>query len=169
MTYTDLENIDSEITNLENIDLNKYTKPSQFKDRINVLQEQLPAILNDFKNAYILYNKDPQYDEYRQTYENIKSNLNKINADLFVLSNEIETSTNDINEQLFKLNDLIEEEKKINKELKIELGIVERKSNASTEMITNFEEIYDSQYLSNWGLFFSIIVGGVIIKNIYKS
>jgi hypothetical protein len=153
----------------ENIDLSNYPTSEQFTEKLQALQEQLPAILEDFKKYYVFYNKNPEYDEYRQMYENMKNNLNKINSDLFVLSNDVSSNTDELNKQLFYLNDLIEQEKQKNKMLKRKLGIVENKSNAADEMITNFREIYESDYLRKWALFGCIIVGGLVIKNIYTK
>jgi hypothetical protein len=85
------------------------------------------------------------------------------------LSNEVSSNTDDLNTRLFELDALIEQEKQKNIELKQKLGIVENKTAAADEMITNFREIYESKYLRNWGLFGCIIVGGLIIKNIYKK
>jgi hypothetical protein len=153
----------------ENIDLSNYKSQDQFRESLQTLQQQLPAILEDFKKYYVFYNKNPEYDDYRQMYENIKANFNKINSDLFVLSNEVSSNTDDLNTRLFELDALIEQEKQKNIELKQKLGIVENKTAAADEMITNFREIYESKYLRNWGLFGCIIVGGLIIKNIYKK
>jgi ASC-1-like (ASCH) protein len=102
-------------------------------------------------------------------FENIKTNINKINSDLFVLSNNVSSNTDELNKQLIILNALIVREKQRNRELKRKLGIVEHKSNAADEMITNFREIYESEYLRNWGLFGCIIVGGLLIKNVYTT
>ena len=151
----------------KDVDLDNYKKPSQFKEKLEVLKQQLPSILEDFKKYFIFYNKNPEYPEYQQMFENIKSNLNQLNSQLFVISNDVESSTDDLNKKLFALDILIKREKKKNRELKRKLGLIEHKNNASTEMISNFEEIYDSQYLHNWGLFFSIIIAGFVIKNIY--
>ena len=153
----------------ENIDLSNYTTPEQFREKLQSLQQQLPAILEDFKKYYVFYNKNPEYDEYKQMFENMKTNLNKINSDLFVLSNNVSSNTDELNKQLIILNALIIQEKHKNRELKRKLGIVEHKSNAADEMITNFREIYESEYLRNWGLFGCIIVGGLLIKNVYTT
>ena len=150
----------------ENIDLSNYTTPEQFREKLQSLQQQLPAILEDFKKYYVFYNKNPEFDEYKQMFENIKKNLNKINSDLFVLSNDVSSNTDELNEQLIILNALIIQEKRNNRELKRKLGIVEHKSNAADEMITNFREIYESEYLRNWGLVGCIIVAGLLIKTI---
>lgn len=154
---------------IENIDLSDYTTPEQFTEKLLVLQQQLPAILADFKKYYVFYNKNPQFDEYKKMFENIQRNLIKIFSDLFVLSNDISSNIDNLNDLLFDLNRLITQEKQKNSELKRKLGIVENKSNAADEMITNFKDIYESQYLRNWGLFGCIILGGLIIKNVYTK
>ena len=102
----------------ENIDLSNYKSQDQFRESLQTLQQQLPAILEDFKKYYVFYNKNPEYDDYRQMFENIKANLNKINSDLFVLSNEVSSNTDDLNTRLFELDALIEQEKQKNIELK---------------------------------------------------
>jgi hypothetical protein len=153
----------------KNIDLSNYPMQEKFTEKLEVLQQQLPSILEDFKKYYVFYNKNPEFDEYKQMFENMKANLNKINSDLFILSNDVSFNTDELNKQLFYLNALIIKEKQQNRELKRKLGIVEHKSNAANEMITNFREIYESEYLRNWGLFGCIIVGGLVIKNIYTK
>jgi chromosome segregation ATPase len=149
--------------------LDNYTNPEKFKQKLNVLQQQLPSILIDFKKYYVFYNKNPEYDEYQQMFENIKSNLNKVNSELFSLSNNIETSTDDLNKLLFTLDRIIKQEKRQNRVLKRRLGIIEHKNNAASEMIDDYEEIYESGYLRNWGLCLSIIIVGFVIKNVYKN
>ena len=153
----------------EETEFNNYKESSIFKEKLETLNNQLPAILDDFKKYYVFYNKNPEYSEYQQMFENIKSNLTKINSDLFTLSNDVESSTDDLNKKLFALDILIKREKDRNRELKRKLGIVEHKNNASSEMISNYQEIYDSGYLRNWGLLLSIVVGIYTIKNVFNN
>lgn len=152
----------------EETELNNYKETVIFKEKLEILNNQLPAILDDFKKYYVFYNKNPEYSEYQQMFENIKSNLTKINSDLFTLSNNVESNTDDLNKKLFALDILIKREKQRNRELKQKLGIVEHKNNTSSEMISNYKEIYDSGYLRNWGLLLSIFVGIFTIKNVYS-
>ena len=153
----------------ENIDLSNYKTPAQFTERLQTLQQQLPAILEDFTKYYVFYNKNPEYDEYKQMFENIRSNLNKINSDLFVLSNNVGSNIDDLNTKLVELNDLIEAEKEKNKMLKRKLGIMEHKSNTADEMISNFRDIYENEYVRNWGLLCCVVAGGFVIKNIFTK
>jgi hypothetical protein len=153
---------------LENNDIFQNLKqPIQFKERIVTLQSQLPSILKDYQKYYVFYYKNPESQEYHQMFENIQKNLNTINSELFVISNEVDSNTNLMNNQLFDLDVAIQQEKKSNFKLKSSLGIVENKYNASNELITNYKEIYNSKYLRNWGLFLSILIIGIIVINIY--
>ena len=129
----------------------------------------MPHILDDFKKYFILYNKDPNFPEYQSMFENVKQQLNKLSASLFMISNDVDSNTDKINKKFFELNASIKEEKKRNIVLKRKLGIIEQKGNSSDEMFDNFNEIYDMGYLRNWGLFGCIIVGGLLIKNVYTT
>ena len=151
----------------ENI-TNKYPEASSFTTKVQALQSQLPAILADFKKYYVFYNKNPEYPEYQQTYQNIKGNLNDVNSNLFTLSNDVQSNTDNLNKGLHILNKLIKKEKDKNRKLKIDLGIVENKNNAATEMISDYKQIYDSDYLRNWAMFLSILIVGASISKIYK-
>jgi hypothetical protein len=145
------------------------TKPQVFLSKINILKEKLPAILDDFKKYYVFYNKNPEYDEYQQMFENIKSNLQSINSDLFMTSNNIEKDTENINDRLQKLNALIEKEKIKNKQLKKRLGIVEKKYNGSDELISDYKEIYNLDYLTNFALFYGVVLLGVVLALKFKA
>lgn len=146
---------------------NNFPQPTQYTQQLQTLQSQLPAILADFQKYYVFYNKNPEYQEYGQMFQNIKSNLNQVNSNLFSLSNDIQMNTDNINEKLFLLDRLIKEERIKNKKLKIKLGIIENKNNASIELISDYKEMYESGYLRNWGLFLSIIIVGILIKKTY--
>jgi hypothetical protein len=139
------------------------TKPQVFLSQINTLKEKLPSILDDFKKYYVFYNKNPEYSEYQQMFENIKCNLQNINSELFMTTNNIEKDTESINDRLQKINILIEKEKIKNRQLKRRLGIVEKKYNGSDELISDYKEIYNLDYLKNFALFYGIILLGLIM------
>ena len=144
-----------------------FPQPEHYSKQLQILQSKLPAVLADFQKYYVFYNKNPEYPEYGQMFENIKGNLNEINMNLFSLSNDVQINTDKINDQLFILDRLIKKEKTQNKKLKMKLGIVEHKNNASIELISDYKQMYEYGYLRNWGLFLSIIIVAISIKKIY--
>jgi hypothetical protein len=158
------------MTIIEDEDITENFKtPGIFKEKLQTLNQQLPAILADFKKYYVFFNKNPEYPEYQTSFENIKTNIIKLSSDLFMLSNDVQSSTNELNKKLFALNVLIKEEKERNHELKVSLGIVEHKNNAATELISDYKNIYSEEYLRNWALFISILIIGTSISKINKN
>jgi len=145
------------------------TKPQVFLSQINTLKEKLPSILDDFKKYYVFYNKNPEYNEYQQIFENIKGNLQNINSELFMTTNNIEKDTESINDRLQKINALIAKEKRKNRQLKRRLGIVEKKYNGSDELISDYKEIYNLDYLTNFALFFGVILLGTTMASKFKA
>ena len=153
--------------NLDDLDINTNTK---YKEKIKTIEQQLPALLNDFKKYFVLYNKYPESTEYKNFFENIKNNLNKLNAGLFILSNDIQRKIESDNEKIEKINKLMYKMKKENIDLKKKIGIIESKKNTSNELIDNYTTIYDNEYLRNWALSISILFSIYLIyKKVYNT
>ena len=149
--------------------LSDYENPQKFSQRLEILQQQLPPILDDFKKYYVFYNKNPDYNEYQQAFEGIKGNLNEFNSQVFMLSNDVQSNTNKITEMLIKLNEMIDYEKKRNKQLKKQLANIKGEKDATTEMIDNYKEMYNNEYVKNWGLLLSILLAGFAISKVYTN
>ena len=149
--------------------IDNFKTPVIFKEKLKTLNQQLPAILDDFKKYYVFFNKNPEYPEYQNLFENIKANMTKLGSELFMLSNDVQSSTNEINAKLFSLDKLIHNEKERNRKLKKSLGIAENENNAATELITDYKYMYSEEYLRNWALFLSIIIIGTFISKIKKT
>ena len=150
-------------------DFNDYTKPDVFKDKVENIRSSLTPILENFKKLYILHNMHPADQEYEQQYDGIVSSITQQLASLFTVSNDIQQETTLLGKQLLPVNKSIEVEKKTNSDLKRKLGMVEHKTNAANEMINNYKEMYDKNYLRNWALFLSSIVGIYSIAVVFKK
>jgi hypothetical protein len=153
------------MTSLEVGEMENIKEPIKFTDKLEILLSQLPPILDDFKKYYVFFNKNPEFDEYEQMFQNVKGNLNKINSELFLLSNDVQININFLNKHFLHLDILIKDAKEKNKKLKKKLNIVENKSNAASEMIDDYREMYETGYLRNWGLLLST---GVVLITISK-
>jgi len=141
----------------------------QYIQQINSINEKSVSILNEFKKLYVIHKMHPENEEYQYQYENIVSNINKISSTLFTASNDIQLNVDDLNKQLIELNVSIKKEKKINKNLKSQLGMVEHKSNSTNEMINNYKEIYEKYYLNNWSILLSTFLCIYSISIVYKK
>ena len=147
----------------------QFEKPEVFTEKVETLQQQLPPILDDFNKYFVLHNIDPNYPEYETTFNNIKQNLNSLASSLFMVSNDLDINIDNVNKSFKILDVLIVKERNRNRELKRKLGIVEDKYNSSKELIDNYNEMYNTEYLRNWGLFLSSIIVGVSISKIFTS
>jgi chromosome segregation ATPase len=149
--------------------VNNYENPENFNQKLESLKQQLPPILDDYNKYSVLYNKNPDYNEYQQSFDIIQGNLNQFNSEVFMLSNNVQSETDKINKYLNQLNRLISFEKTTRSDLKKQLGNVESDNNATTEMIINYKEMYNNGYLRNWGLLLSIVLAGFAISKVYSS
>jgi hypothetical protein len=154
---------------IQGFDIKDLPKATVFLSKINVLSNQLPAILDDFKKYYVFYNKTPEYDEYKNMFENIKSNLNTTNTSLVKISDSVGSATEDINVKLEELNKLIRGERIKNVALKRLLGREEEKYNGAGEMNSNYTEMYELSYLRNWAMFLGILVVSLAIGKVFNN
>ena len=162
----DLENI----TNNDSIiDISNLPSSHFFLSKIKTLQEKIPSILEDYVKYFVFYNLNPEYNEYQQMFENIKTNLQTINTDLVTIITDIEKKTENINHKLGIIDIAIKKEKDKNKNLKKKRGLVYNESNGSTEMIYDFKNIYNNNYLKNWALFLGIILSIILLSTLFTS
>ena len=84
-----------------------------------------------------------------------------------MVSNNVDANIDNINKAFKALDVLINRERKRNRELKRKLGIVETEANSSKEMIHDYNQMYDEDYVRNWGLFLSTVVVGISISKMF--
>jgi len=156
-----------ELLNNNNID--NFIKPENFTEKISEFKNGLNLILDDFKKYFVLYKMYPENEEYQQQFSNATDNVKNVLAKFFTLSNDVQINIDDISKKLLVFDELINKERQKNKELKIKLGIIEHKHNASSEMISNYKDIYDIKYLRNWALGLSAILCIFTISRVYKK
>lgn len=146
-----------------------FMNPNQFNEKIKQLEESVNLVLDEFKKIYVLSKMYPENQEYQQQYENMIGGLNQIQSKLFTLDNDVQINIDKLNKAMITLDIEIKREREKNKNLKKKLGIVENKTNASSEMINNYNEIYDIRYLRNWALTLSTIICIITISSVFKK
>ena len=153
---------------IDNIEINQKNS-NQYLEKIRTLKESLHLVLNEFKKSFVLSKMYPENEEYQQQFSNVSNSLKQISSNFFTLSNDVQINIDDISKKMIELNILIHKERVKNRELKRKLGIIEDKNNASTEMISNYKEIYDMRYLRNWALGLSTLACIAAIGIVYKK
>jgi len=158
------------IMELENEDMNlNFKNPEEYINKLDEKNGGMDLLLDDFKKIHVTAKMDPENEDIQAKYQDIISNINQLQLKLFPLSNDIQANVDDMNKQLSELDRLIRIERDKNKKLRQKLGMVEDKNNSSLEMINDYKEIYQINYLRNWALFLSTIICIFTIKTIYKN
>jgi hypothetical protein len=179
--YTSFNNFKDRSEKLKNLeklhsellqDYNEYIQNGingDYNKKLNILLEKEKPMLKDFKKYYIMYNLNPDNSEYQSFFQNIQNNLIELKSELFTLLNNVQTSTNNINKKMIKMDLSIKREKNTNKELKRSIGIIDTKTNTTSQLITNYTEIYNTDYMRNWAIFLSILAIWFITRQIFNN
>jgi hypothetical protein len=149
--------------------LQNATKPQVYTEELQALNTSVPPTTLDYIKYYVLHHKHPHSQENNQMFMQARSALVQLQSRLFQLLNDVERSIDFLNAKLIELNTLIRKEKKINRHLKRQLGMVEGTVNSSEELIDEFTEMYNSAYLQNWGIFVSILAAIFTTNIVYNS
>jgi hypothetical protein len=80
--------------------LSEMRKPDELKQKLQTIKEKTPYILEEFKNTYVAYYKNPEYQDYQQMFANIQSNVTNINSELFTILNEANFYTDELNKKI---------------------------------------------------------------------
>jgi uncharacterized protein YgiM (DUF1202 family) len=146
-----------------------FQSSQSFLSTIQTLQKQLDPILDDFAKYYVFYNKNPDVTEYQQMFSNIKSNLNQLNSQLFMVSNQVDTNTQAISKKLLEFNQKIQSLKTQNGTLSTKMQKIKHKNNSADELINDYKQMYDMGYLRNWGLGLSIVVSCALLSIVFRK
>ena len=149
-----------------NMDLNM---SNQYEKKLVNLNAGIDILLDEFKKIYVITKRNPTDQEYQQKYQNITNSLSEILSNLFTISNDIHVNTNDINKKLFELDVLIKNEKVNNDSLNEKLKMIVNTNSASSEMISDYKNIYNYNYLRNWSLLISSLLCLATIGIIFKK
>jgi hypothetical protein len=149
-----------------NMDLNM---SNQYEKKLVNLNAGIDILLDEFKKIYVITKTNPTDQEYQQKYQNITNSLSEILSNLFTISNDIHVNTNDINKKLFELDVLIKNEKVNSDSLNEKLKMIVNTNSASSEMISDYKNIYNYNYLRNWSLLISSLLCLGTIGIIFKK
>lgn len=142
---------------------------SKYEDnhtKLRILKVQFFIVLEEFKKYYIFYNKNPEYQEYATMFFDKKTQVQNINSQLFMKTNEIEQETSKLNDVIKKLDKAIAVEKIKNIVLTKKYAKINGTNNGSFEMVDDYKEIYKKLYFSNITLILGILLTAfLLVKN----
>lgn len=129
-----------------------------FDEKINNIKTSFFSVLDDFKKYYVFYNKNPEVNEYQNFYSDSKGQLQKLNSDMFLVTNDIQQKIQELDSTMKTTFIKLESEKDLNEELLKLINNIQTTQSGSEIMIDDAKEEYNIQYYKNWELVIGIIV-----------
>tara|TARA_Y100000389_G_C17423504_1_gene498150 strand:- start:52 stop:492 length:441 start_codon:yes stop_codon:yes gene_type:complete len=87
------------------------------EQKLNTFEQKFYLLIEQYNKQYPLY-KNSDNKEYKTIFLNTKSNITKVQQDLFLLENKIHTEINKLHDIFDTLNTKIEKDKKYLKKIK---------------------------------------------------
>jgi predicted RNase H-like nuclease (RuvC/YqgF family) len=143
--------------------------PETFLEKINEYNDKFFSSLDDLSNSYINYKMYPEYNEYQQIYATSKGNVESIQADIFVATNNIQNNIDSLNKLITDLNKKISTEKNKNNTLKSELANISSNSNGSVLLTIESNSLYMNQYILNATMGTGIIIVLFALFKVYSK
>lgn len=150
------------------INTNNLPQPTEFTQILSTFQERLPSMMDDFQKYYVFFNKNPEFTEYQQSFDNIKNNLQTLFTELFSTNQRLEVTNQRVNAGLNDIAEKIEREKRKNRRLQRILDRIEGKHGTADERLNDFEDLYNFYYMRNFALLTGIVMSGVIISKVFR-
>jgi hypothetical protein len=148
--------------------MNVKAEPTVYTNKLTNLDSRFKVLLSDYSKSYVSAQMNPS-DSENQVLIRIINGVSEVSSDMFSMSNNIESDIQIVNTEMTNLHTRIQREKTTNTGLKRDLGIVDNTSHASSEMIRDYELIYQQRYLRNWALVLSGLACIAAIGTVYKK
>jgi hypothetical protein len=135
----------------------------QYNEKLTTLSDTFFSVLDDFKKYYVFTNKNPEVNEYQNYFMNNKSQLQNINKEVVLLSNDIRKDMELLNNAITRINIQLHDEKELNGELLKLINNLKNSNNGSNLLLDETTAIYNNQYLYNTELLITCIILLVLI------
>jgi hypothetical protein len=136
-----------------------------FDEKIKNITKSFFSALDDFKKYYVYYNKNPEVNEFQNYFANSKGQLQGLNSDIFLATNNIQQKIKDLDSEMHVTTTKLDDEKELNDNLLMLVNRIKTTQDGSAIMIEDAKDEYNIQYYKNWELFMgSIILMGVSVK-----
>jgi len=138
---------------------------NKFDEKIKNIKSSFFSALDDFKKYYVYYNKNPEVDEFQNFFANSKGQLQNLNSEIFLVTNNIQKKIRDLDTEMQVISHKLNDEKDVNDELVKLINKIQTTQDGSSIMIDDAKEEYNIQYYKNWELFIGIVIFmGISVK-----
>jgi hypothetical protein len=144
-------------------------KTSNIKEKLDTVNNQFFAALDDFTKYYVYVNKNPEVNEFQNFYSNSRGQLQSLTKDVFLINNDIEHQISEVNNNVQSISDKLIDEKELNVELTNLLSNLENTQNGSVILISDSKKLYNKQYVKNMELLVGILIASMVLRVVFKK
>ena len=144
-------------------------KTSNIKEKLDTVNNQFFAALDDFTKYYVYVNKNPEVNEFQNFYSNSRGQLQSLTKDVFLINNDIEHQISEVNNNVQSTSDKLIDEKELNVELTNLLSNLENTQNGSVILISDSKKLYNKQYVKNMELLVGILIASMVLRVVFKK
>lgn len=130
------------------------------------LNQRYNIIIGEIVKSYPSYKANPKFNEYESSYKTNLNNLQKLQADIFLLKNDLSKNINTTQKDITQIDEMLFKLEEENKILKQTLADYNNSNNAAHGMLTDSKTLYLQQLAGNWILFLSL---GTAAYMVYKT
>ena len=135
-----------------------------YNTRLNILKKRNNSSLERFEEVYPYFKVYKDSNKYQIKMESVKTEINSVNSDIFLMENEIDKKILNINEMIQRLNKQLKNEKKKNAILKKKKDNLEEGVLTSDQLFEDSLQTYQTNVLDIFLYLFAYLF---ICKNIY--
>ena len=127
-----------------------------FNDTNEELKQRYNIIIGEIVKSYPSYKTNPRFNTYQDRYKANIRNLEKLQADIFLLKNGLNKSINTAQQDITHIDETIFKLEEENKVLRQQLDDLNNSNNAAHGMLADSRTLYLQQLVGNWILFLSV-------------
>ena len=137
-----------------------------FNDTNTELNQRYNIIIGEIVKTYPNYKANPKFNTYEESYKTNINNLQNLQADVFLLKNDLNKNINTTQQDITRVDEVIFKLEEENNVLKQRLADLNNSDNAAHGMLTDSKTLYLQQLVGNWILFLSL---GVAAYSVFSG
>uniref|UniRef100_A0A6C0F3E4 Uncharacterized protein n=1 Tax=viral metagenome TaxID=1070528 RepID=A0A6C0F3E4_9ZZZZ len=141
----------------------------QFTERLEHYAREYFLNLAKFKQSYVFYHKNPEYEEYQKNFVDSKSQLQSINKSIFLLANAIQVKIERLNAYITDINKKLMDDKVYYSKLNVIYKNIGNTEHGSATLIDDYKKTYNEVYLNSFNMFIGIIIVCGTTFSVFKN
>ncbi len=139
------------------------------KNEIEIINNQIPIVLKNYKKYFIFFHKNPEVVEYQQFYTQYKSQLEQLNTQLGQIHKSIDEKIVKLNKLVGIANIELKDKKTEFAELIKNFEHYKQTLDGAEQMIDDFKTLYNKEYYKNVQLIVGIVITIILITKLMNK